>query len=140
MPLSHHRRRQLRQISAIVLGLGMVGIGTLHFVNPAPFEAIVPPFLPWATAIVYISGVAEIGLGLGMLLPRTRRFAAWGLVALYIAIYPANIYHAVANVPMGGVEASLAYHIIRLPMQFVLIAWAWWHTRPEPAALAPKVG
>lgn len=131
MPVSLQRRRQLRKISVLALGLGFVGIGTLHFVRPEPFEAIVPSFLPWARAIVYLSGVAEVALGVAVLVPRTRRLAAWGLVALLIAVYPANLYHAFGDVQLESMQASVLYHVIRLPMQFVLIAWAWWHTRPE---------
>lgn len=135
MPLSLQRRRQLRKISVFVLGLGFVGIGLLHFIRPEPFEAIVPPFLPWARAIVYLSGVAEIALGVGVLVPRTRRLAAWGLIALLVAVFPANLYHAFGDVQLASMQAPLVYHVIRLPMQLVLIAWAWWHTRPElPAA------
>lgn len=122
----------------MVLGFGFVGIGVLHFIRPEPFEAIVPPFLPWVRAIVYLSGVAEVALGVGVLIPRTRRLAAWGLVALLIAVYPANLYHAFGDVKLASMQASTLYHVIRLPMQFVLIAWAWWHTRPElPAEPRP---
>jgi len=135
MPLSRQRWRQLRKISVYMLGLGFVATGLLHFIRPEPFEAIVPPFLPWARAIVYLSGVAEVGLGLGVLVPRTRRLAAWGLVALLVAVFPANLYHAFGDVKLASMQAPFAYHVIRLPMQLVLIAWAYWHTRPELPAI-----
>ena len=120
------------------LSFGFVAIGILHFVKPEPFVDIVPPFLPEPLLLVYISGVAEIAGGLGVLLPRTRRLAAWDIIALLVAVFPANIYHAVANVEMGGSSMPLAYHIIRLPMQLVLIFWAWIYTRPRPATRRPE--
>jgi len=118
------------------LTLGLVAtaftvIGVLHFVRPAPFVAIIPPFFPEPLALVYVSGVFEVLGGLGVLLPATRRWAAWGLIALLIAVYPANIYHAFGDVAVDGTPAPLAYHIIRLPMQLVLIAWVYQIVRWE---------
>lgn len=110
------------------LGLLMMTVGTMHFVEPEPFMRIVPPPLP-PLATVYLSGVFEFLGGLGLLIPRTRRAAAWGLVALYLAVFPANIYMAVQGIqldpanPMPGWGAWL-----RLPFQAVFIAWAFWFT------------
>ncbi|MFO0746756.1 MAG: DoxX family membrane protein [Myxococcota bacterium] len=133
------RRRLLWQLSLGALSLVFVGVGTLHFVRPDDFVAIIPPFLPAPLLLVYVSGVAEIGLGLAVLHPRTRRLAAWGLVALLIAVYPANIYHAVADVPVGGSHAPLVYHVVRLPLQLVLIWWAWRFTRPRRAPVVASM-
>jgi len=133
-------RERLWWVGLWLMGLAFATAGVLHFTNPAPFVAIIPPWLPSPLTLVYLSGVAEIGLGLGVLVPKTRRLAAWGLVALLIAVFPANIYHAVADVPMGGSTMPLAYHIVRLPMQLVLIAWAWLYTRPFPNHRAAPPG
>ena len=114
-----------------LLTVGMVGAGVLHFLRPGPYVAIVPPQLPAPLALVYVSGVAEIAGGLGLILPATRRLAAWGLVALYVAIFPANIYMAMAAInPLGGEPPSALVLYGRLPLQLVLIAWAAWYARP----------
>lgn len=110
-----------------LLALAMVTVGVLHFTNPAPFVSIMPPPLErWAIELVWISGGFEVLGGLGILPTRTRRAAGWGLIALYVAVFPANIYMAVAEVPFNGepVPAWAAWG--RLPFQVVFIAWAWW--------------
>jgi uncharacterized membrane protein len=125
-----------KTIARVVLALLMVAVGTLHFVAPAPFVRIVPRALPRPGALVYLSGFFEILGGLGLLVPRTRRVAAWGLVALYVAVFPANVNMAVNNLPFGAVRnPTLAW--LRLPFQAVFILWAWWCARPDPPPLPP---
>lgn len=106
--------------------------GVLHFLVPNAFERVVPPSLPGPRALVYLSGLAEVALGLGVLLPRTRRRSAWGLIALLVAVFPANVYMATGDVEDGlpkEVDAVPDWLLwVRLPMQAVLIAWAWWYT------------
>ncbi|GAA4385084.1 DoxX family protein [Hymenobacter koreensis] len=102
--------------------------GVFHFLRPEPFIRIVPPQLPAPELLVYLSGVAEIGLGLLLLPQRTRRYAAWGLVALLVAVFPANIY--MATLPGGGLGLPQWVLWARLPLQLVLIAWGWRYTRP----------
>jgi uncharacterized membrane protein len=89
-----------------------------------------PDALPAPLALVYISGVAEILGGLGLILERTRKLAAWGLVALLLAVFPANVNMAVNDLPLGGRDLPAWALWARLPLQAVLIAWAWWYTRP----------
>jgi uncharacterized membrane protein len=112
----------------------MVGIGITHFTSPADFVAIVPEVLPAKLALVYISGVAEIAGGLGLILPRTRRAAAWGLILLYVSVFPANINMTVNHLPLAGRPVPTLLLWLRLPLQAVLIAWAYWMTRPERVA------
>ncbi|MFW6067607.1 MAG: DoxX family protein [Myxococcota bacterium] len=119
-----------KRIALWALAAFMVAIGTTHFLRPEPFVEIVPPFLPAPLTLVYVSGACEILGGLGVLYPATRRIAAWGLIALYVAVFPANIYMAVENVPIGGVQPPPWALWARLPLQLVFIAWAWWFTRP----------
>ncbi len=129
------RRLLLRRISLIGLSLFFCGAGVLHFVRPEIFLAIVPPWVPGdPLTVVHVSGICEALGGLGLLLPATRRLAAWGLVLLLIAIFPANLYHALNNVPVEGKTAPLVYHVIRLPLQAVFVWWAWSNTRPWPPA------
>ncbi|MGI8744390.1 MAG: DoxX family protein [Bryobacteraceae bacterium] len=122
----------------ILLAALFIVAGVLHLVSPAPFLRIVPPFLPWSEALVAISGIAEISGGVGLLIPGLRRFAAYGLVVLLIAVFPANIYMAVAHVPFGGWMGQAWLQWLRLPFQFVLIAWAWIYTAAPNAPLEKR--
>jgi uncharacterized membrane protein len=109
--------------------------GLNHFRAPEFYLPIMPPWLPWHEELVFLSGVAELLIGVGLLIPRTRVLAAWGAIALLVAVYPANIHMAIADVPVGDPPQSAGVlRWVRLPLQFVLIAWAWWHTRPEHPA------
>jgi len=98
------------------------GVG--HFTNTEFFVAIVPPYLPAAYELVYISGVFEILGGIGVLVPATRRFAGYGLLALLVAVYPANIHMALHPEQFPDVPASGLY--ARLPVQFIFAAIIWW--------------
>ena len=100
--------------------------GAMHFLVPAPYLKIMPPWIPWHLAMVDISGAAEIAGGLGLLIPNLRRAAAWGLVALLIAVFPANIYMAMAHIP----RSSPAWILwARLALQPLMIYWVLWSTR-----------
>jgi len=114
-----------------VLTIGMVAIGIFHFVRPEPFVAIMPEVLPAKLLLVYISGAFEIAGGLGLILPATRRYAAWGLILLYLAVFPANINQAINHLPLNGEHVAAWRLWARLPFQLVLIAWAFWYTRRD---------
>ncbi len=113
----------------ILAAVFYVGAGILHFRAPAAYLKIMPPYVPWPEAMVYVSGIAEIAGGLGLLLPATRRLAAWGLVALLIAVFPANVYMATNPVYMGVSPMPGWIAWARLPLQGVLIWWVLWCTR-----------
>ena len=120
-----------KRVMMYLLATGMVAIGVSHISTPQPFVDIVPAFLPYRLGLVYISGAAEIAGGVGLLVPATRRQAAWGLVALYVAVFPANINMAVNSITPSGSEPIPTEALwLRLPLQFVFITWAWWYTRP----------
>jgi uncharacterized membrane protein len=139
MPIAsqpHHRRKEiLRGILAVCLVL----VGISHFVRPEQYARIVPPpFPPFAS--VYISGVFEILGGIGLLIPFVSVAAAWGLISLFIAVFPANIYMTLHNIKIDGIPQNQALYWARLPLQAVLIAWAYWYTRnPEAQLGADKV-
>ncbi len=96
--------------------------GSLHLLRPDLYLKIMPPYIPWHLAMVYISGAAEIAGGLGLLFPQVRRLAAWGLVALLIAVFPANLYMATSMSPdTTTLAAALTW--VRLPLQLLLIWW-----------------
>jgi uncharacterized membrane protein len=116
-----------RPRSRTSLGLFFIAAGINHFVAPKPYERIVPPGMGEPKLMVQISGVAEIAGGMGVLLPPTRRAAGWGLIALLIAIFPANVYMALApekTLPPKA-QARIPRWALwaRLPVQPVLIRW-----------------
>lgn len=122
-----------------LLSVFIIAAGILHFAIPQPFIKIVPGFLPYPAALVYISGVIEIILGAGLFSPATRQLSGWGLVALFIAVYPANLNMAFNHIKLAGIPDSWWVHGIRLPLQFVLIAWAYWYARsPKARSAAAK--
>nr|WP_049934682.1 DoxX family membrane protein [Halalkalicoccus jeotgali] len=111
--------------------------GVMHFVTPRTFARIAPPRFPRPTLLVYLSGVAEIVLGIGVLFRRTRRRSAWGLIALLLAVFPANVHMATSDtvpesVPDWATTVARVGLWARLPFQGVLMLWAWWYTRVMP--------
>jgi uncharacterized membrane protein len=132
-----------RRVLLWVMGLFYVGGGIVHFANPGFYLPMMPPYLPYPLELVYLSGLAEIVLGAAVLVPQTRRLAAWGIMLLLVAIFPANLHIAMNNVPLAGAEHGAGvWNWVRLPLQAVLIAWAWSYTRPEevPLARLPGIG
>jgi uncharacterized membrane protein len=114
-----------------VLGGLFVTAGTLHFAAPEFYLAIMPPYLPWPRVLVYASGGAEVVGGLGLLLPSPakRRWAAFGLIALLLAVFPANVHMAREAVAARGWAAPYTWATLaRLPLQFVLIGIVGWAT------------
>ena len=116
----------LKVISKLMLAGLMSFAGIMHFVTPAFFIKIVPPYIPFPRELVALSGVFEILLGALLLVPFCTRIAAWGIIALLIAVFPANIY-LYQNQEI--VPASQMAHFARLLLQGVLILWAYWHTK-----------
>ncbi|WP_246010544.1 DoxX family protein [Hymenobacter perfusus] len=121
---------RIKTISRVVLATFFIGAGITHFTNPAGFLRIVPPYLPAPLLLVYLSGAAEIAGGLGLLIPATRRWAAWGLMALLVAVFPANVY--MLQTHGAGLPVPLWALWLRLPLQLVLIGCVWWSARPNP--------
>jgi len=104
-----------------------VAAGVMHFARPQFYVSIMPPYLPWHSPLVYVSGVCEVLLGVLLLVPRLQRAAAWGLIVLLVAVFPANLHMAMnpdlfPNIPPFALWS-------RLPLQGVFIAWAYWFTK-----------
>jgi uncharacterized membrane protein len=106
-----------QKIFLVLAAVFYMAAGTLHFLRPDPYLRIVPPWIPWHPAMVSISGAAEIAGGAGLLIPQLRRAAAWGLVALLVAVFPANVYMATSAAPSSWILWA------RLPVQPLLIWW-----------------
>jgi uncharacterized membrane protein len=119
--------RKLRLAMLWVLGIFFVVAGVAHFLRPEIYMKIMPPYLPWPRELVYLSGVCEVALGVLVLVPRFTVPAAWGLIALLLAVFPANVYMATHAELFPGIKPVLLW--LRLPFQGVLIAWAYWFTR-----------
>lgn len=133
---SHRRKEVLR----VVLAVSLVIVGITHFIRPDQYARIVPPQLPAPEALVYISGVFEILGGIGLLVPYVSVAAAWGLIALFIAVFPANINQAINSIPIEGIPHHPIFYWVRLPFQAVFITWAYWYTRkPEQQPGATEV-
>jgi uncharacterized membrane protein len=112
-----------RAVLRALVSLGFLVAAIPHFTATETEASLLPSFFPWRRELVLLTGVAEIAGAVGLLIPRTRRVAAYGLVALLIAVFPANINHAVQNLQPGGFLNSRAYQWGRLPFQALFI-WA----------------
>ncbi len=114
----------------VLFGLSVFFIyfGIDHFINPDFYLSIMPPSFPLHEEAVYISGFFEIVGGIGVLIPRFRKIAGWGLVALLIAVYPANIYMAITPEAFPDIPVEMLY--FRLVLQFLFFYWAYSVTRP----------
>ena len=108
-----------------LLSLFFIAAGTLHFISPEAYMQMMPPYLPHPLFLVYLSGVCEIAGGVGVLVPRFRRLAGYGLIALLVAVFPANIHMALNHLPLAGMALPAWLLWLRLPLQALLIAWVW---------------
>lgn len=120
-----------KELLRVSLAISIIIVGITHFASPDPYVKIVPPQLPYPLELVYISGVFEVLGGVGLLVPNVSKFSAWGLITLFIAVYPANINMAVNHIHLDNIPDSPWFQVVRLPLQAVLIAWAWWYTKPS---------
>jgi uncharacterized membrane protein len=120
-----------QSIGVVSAAIFYVVAGALHFIKPDAYLKIMPPYIAWPVAMVRISGAFEILGGLGLLVPQVRRAAAWGLIALLIAVFPANVYMATNPIEAGAVFIAPVLRWGRLPLQLLLIWWLLWGTRPR---------
>lgn len=118
-----NRLKAWQQILRLIAAIFFILAGANHFRSPTFYEQIVPPGFGPPALMVMISGAAEIAGGIGLLIPSLRKFAGWGLVALLIAVFPANVYMAMEPQRFARFPQWILW--TRLPLQFVLIAWVW---------------
>jgi uncharacterized membrane protein len=113
---------RLARRSPYLLAALLTTTGTLHFVVPRTFAALVPPQLPEPRALVYLSGAAELACAAGLVVPRTRRLAGWATAALFVAVFPGNVQMALDASDRSELYRAATY--ARLPVQVPLVAWA----------------
>ena len=119
----------LKQIFKWLLGIAFVLAGANHFINSDFYLKMMPPYLPWHLFLVRLSGVLQIALGILLLIPKFSRLAAWGMIALLIAVFPANLFMAMNTDSFPEFSRGALY--LRLPLQLVIIAWAYWFAHGE---------
>ena len=113
------------------MSLLYVTVGIKHFINTDFFVTIVPPIINWKKEAVIISGFIEVILGVLLLFNQTRKLAAYGIILLLIAVFPANIYLYISDVARDIIGISKAQALFRLPFQIPLIIIAYWHTKEK---------
>ena len=127
--VSMHR---LKTYSRDLIGVLFICAGTNHFVMTDFYVGIMPPYLSWHLELVYLSGVAEAGVGILLLFRRWAVWGGWGIIVVCVAVFPANL-HMAMHPELFPQFSELALWA-RLPLQGVLIAWAYWYTRDESVA------
>jgi uncharacterized membrane protein len=129
-------------VPRLILAGIMLMMGTLHFTHGETFASVMPDYLPWHLPLVYLSGVIEAGLGIALLIEPTRPLAAWGLIALFVAVFPANVHMAlhpdleIAGLPESWPHPPAAALWLRLPLQIALIWWAAQYRKPAQTGRA----
>jgi len=133
LPFSRYSRKvnppmkNIQTTLRYLMALFYILAGLNHFINPDFYIRIMPSFIPWYSEIVWITGTLEVVLGTMVLIPSWVRVASWGLILLLIAIFPANINMAFNESLHFGISPLVLY--LRLPLQFVFIAWAYGYTK-----------
>lgn len=117
--------QNLKIISRWILAIVFVIAGIYHFVNPQIYLRIMPPYLPAHLFLIYLSGFFQIVLGILLTVPIFSRPASWGIIALLIAVFPANIFMAMNTELFPEINPILIW--LRLSLQFVMIGWAFWY-------------
>jgi uncharacterized membrane protein len=121
----------IKKISLTILIIGYVAAGINHFRIPAFYIGIIPGYLPYPKILNTLAGISEIACGLMLIFVRTRVIAAWGIVVLLILFLPVHIAMLSGDTYIGAVPVKPVWAWVRVFVQPVLIAWAWWHTREE---------
>ena len=118
--------RLMETIALYIMAAFLIFAGISHFTKKNFFMKVMPPYIPKHEEMVIISGIVEIILGIGLLFSQTKSLAAWGIILLFIAVFPANIY----MVTSGKFKKIPKWMLwLRLPLQFILIAWAFLYTK-----------
>ncbi|HUQ66909.1 MAG TPA: hypothetical protein VM101_12180 [Flavitalea sp.] len=117
----------LKKIMLYIMSALYMLAGINHFLHPKTYERIMPSWIGWHRELVFLSGVSEMFFGLLLIPLVSRKIAAWGIILMLVAIFPANIQMMLNYLPLGGLKMWIS--IIRLPLQILLIWWAWQYTK-----------
>ena len=124
MPLSLHRPEQIRTGLRWTLSVIYFTAGVIHLRSPEAFLPIMPDWVPFPRETIAFTGVCEILGAIALFIPRLRWLAGVSLAAYAVAVYPANIKHALEGVKIGGTALGWGYHGPRLAFQPALVWWA----------------
>lgn len=131
--------RPARTIALATLAVCYLIAGVAHLARPEGFLAITPLWVPYPAAVVALTGFAEIAGAIGLMIPRLRQAAGVGLALYALCVWPANINHALNDIPLGGLHLGWWYHGPRLALQPVIIWWALWASRVTDWPFAARV-
>jgi uncharacterized membrane protein len=126
------RQYNLRGAAAIGLALLFIFTGIGHFTQTEPMSQMLPSWVPARVLLVYLTGILELAIAAGFLIPRSRRVTGWAAAIMLILFLPANIYAAINQVPMGGHAWGPVYLLIRAPLQLAILLWIYWFMIKEP--------
>jgi uncharacterized membrane protein len=128
------KSKTIKIILKYLLGVFFAVAGLNHFINPAFYLNIMPPYLPWHVFLVYLSGFFEVIFGILLLFPLFQSIAAWGIIGVLVAVTPANVHMALHPQLYADIPPWALW--LRLPLQLVLIAWAYWYTDEPDGSIA----
>tara|TARA_A100001234_G_C12641650_1_gene392246 strand:- start:6413 stop:6856 length:444 start_codon:yes stop_codon:yes gene_type:complete len=128
----------IKNITIYIMSFLYIIVGIKHFVDVEYFVSIVPNYISWKKEAVFISGFFEILLGILLLFHKTRKIAAWGIIMLLIAVFPANIYLYVSEIPRDILNISKIDALIRMPFQIPLIVISYWHSKKISSKIFSK--
>ena len=129
----------IKVLSVYTMGVFYLIVGVQHFTNPSFFIEIVPPFLVFHEAIVYISGFFEIVIGVLLILRKTRKIGSYLIIFLLVAVFPANLYLYLSEIPREALQITKSQALIRLPFQIPLIIIAYWHSGNSNSILLTRI-
>lgn len=128
------RRQPVKSVLRYAMAAFYVVAGVNHFRDPDFYASLMPPYVPFHTELVALTGALEIVLGVLVALPRTAPIAAWGIIVMLLAFLPAHVHMLVNNHLYPQAPTSMLW--LRFPIQALLILWAFWYTAPRRAAVA----
>jgi uncharacterized membrane protein len=121
----------MKNILRILFGVMFIGMSSMHFIASETELKVIPEFLPFRRTALYLTGIWEFIGGIGLLVPRWKRFSAWNMVGLLLVVFPANVNHAIKDMRSGRFAETRLYHWIRLPAQAVFIWVVLWSTNDK---------
>jgi uncharacterized membrane protein len=122
--------RILKKISLVIMVVAYLAAGINHFINPGGYIKIIPAYLPFPQVLNLLAGICEVTFALLLISVKTRRYGAWGIILMLIAFLPTHI-DMIVHAPMlvGSILVTPAIAWGRIPVQLLLILWAWWYTK-----------